>query len=332
MKTDFLSDQKFKEVFTIMMRIRAFEERAIVEYRNGHIPGFLHVSIGQEAIPSGVCAMIEKNDYVLTTHRGHGDIIAKGARFDRMFAELFGKKTGYCKGKGGSMHISDMDFNIVGATGIVGSGIPIATGVGLGCKMKNLDSVCVCFFGDGATSTGAFHEGINLAAIWNLPVIFVCQNNQYGESTPMKDYTRVKHLSDKANAYGIPGVTVDGNDVIAVSKESFKAIKKARNGEGPTLIEGITYRYYGHHLGDPSTSYRTKEEVEEWKKLDPILRMKNMILSEKIMTETEIKEIETNISKEIEEAVKFALESSEPDPKDAICDIYYKIEVKGKED
>lgn len=323
-----LDKEKLKQIYTIMVRIRAFEERAMAEYHKGNVPGFLHVSIGQEAIPAGVCAMLEENDYIFSTHRGHGDIIAKGARLDRMMAELFGRETGYCKGRGGSLHIAALDRNILGATGIVGSGIPIASGVALGCKMQNFDRVIVCFFGDGATCTGAFHEGVGLAAIWDLPVIFVCQNNQYQQSTPVRDYTKLKRLSDRAKAYGIPGATVDGNDAVAVAQEADMAIKRARGGGGPTLLEGVTYRYYGHHVGDPGTSYRTKEEVEQWKKRDAIDRLRAKLMAEKMMTGAEVEEIGASAGRELEEAVKFALESPEAKAEDALMDIYYKAEQR----
>ncbi len=322
-----IENAKLKEIYTTMVRIRAFEERAMAEYRKG-LPGFIHPSIGQEAIPAAVCAFLRTDDYVVSTHRGHGDIIAKGARFDKMMAELFAKETGYCKGKGGSMHIAAFDLGILGATGIVGDGIPIASGAALGCKMQNLDRVVVCFFGDGATCSGAFHEGVGLAAIWDLPVVFVCQNNLYQQSTPMKVYTKLQQLSDRAKAYGIPGVTIDGMDVVAVAQEADKAIKRAREGKGPTLIEGITYRFYGHHMGDPGTTYRTKEEVEEWKKKDPIKRLKDQLLQKKILTESDIEEIEAATTQELDEAVRFAVESPEPKVEEAISDIYYIAEKK----
>lgn len=313
---------KLKEIYTTMVRIRFFEERAMAEYRKG-LPGFIHPSIGQEAIPAAVCAFLREDDYVISTHRGHGDIIAKGARLDRMMAELFAKETGYCKGKGGSMHIAAVDRNILGATGIVGDGIPIAAGVALGCKMKNLDRVVVAFFGDGATNSGAFHEGIGLAAIWNLPVLFVCQNNQYQQSTPIRDYTRLSDLSDRAKGYGIPGISVDGNDAIAMAEVAREAIEKARKGGGPILIVGTTYRPYGHHMGDPGTSYRTKEEIEEWRKKDPIERLRNQLLQNKMATESEIEEIHSATLRELDEAVKFATESPEPKVEEALEDIYY---------
>ena len=322
-----MEKEKLIEIYTTMVRIRAFEERALSEYRKG-LPGVIHSSAGEEAIPAAVCAFLRADDYVLSTHRGHGHIIAKGARFDKMMAELFAKETGYCKGKGGSMHIAALDRNILGATGVVGDGIPIATGAALGCKMQKLDRVVACFFGDGATSTGAFHEGVGLAAIWNLPVVFVCENNQYAISTHIKTYTKLKDLSDRAKSYGIPGVTVDGNDAIAIAEVARKAIESAREGKGPTLIVGNTYRYYGHSAGDPGTTYRTKEEVLKWKILDPIKRLRGQLLQEKIRTESELEAIITTTEKELDEAVKFAADSPEPSVEEALKDIYYIAEGK----
>ena len=312
---------KLKEIYTNMVKIRFFEERAITEYRKG-LPGFVHPSIGQEAVPAGVCACLREDDYTITTHRGHGDIIAKGAQLDRMMAELFAKKTGYCKGKGGSMHIADVSRNILGATGIVGDGLPIAAGVGAALKMQGRDSIMVAFFGDGSTNSGAFHEGIGLAAAWSLPVLFVCSNNQYQQSTPTRDYTRLTDIADRAKGYGIPGISVDGNDAIAVAEVAREAIEKCRKGEGPIFIVANTYRTVGHHMGDPGTSYRPKEEVEEWKKKDPIKRLRQQMVQNKMATDAELDEIENSVLRELDEAVKFAQESPEPTPEEALEDIY----------
>jgi pyruvate dehydrogenase E1 component alpha subunit len=318
---------KLREIYNTMVRIRAFEERAIREYRKG-LPGFIHSSVGQEVIPAAVCAFLRKDDYIISTHRGHAHIIAKGARFDKMMAELFAKETGYCKGKGGSMHIAAVDLNIVGATGIVGDGIPIASGVALGCKMQQLDRVIVSFFGDGATCSGAFHEGLGIASIWDLPVVFICENNQYQQSTPIRNYTKLENLADRAKAYDIPGLSVDGNDPVAVAKVASEAIENARSGKGPTLIVGTTYRFYGHHMGDPGTSYRTREEVEKWKKQDPIERFRARLLKERVFTESEAEEIQTATVRELDEAVNFAIESPEPGIEEALDDIYYTVGQK----
>ena len=318
-----IPNEKLKEIYTTMVRIRAFEERIIAEYRKGNLPGFIHASIGQEAIPAAVCAFLRDDDYILTTHRGHGDIIAKGARFDRMMAELYAKETGYCKGRGGSMHIVAADLNMLGATAIVGAGVPIASGIALACKMQNVDSVSICFHGDGATCTGAFHEGLGLAAVWSLPVVFVCQNNQYGMSTPQRDYTKLEYLTDRAKAHAIPGISVDGNDAVAVAKVASEAIERARQGGGPTMIDAITYRFHGHHMGDPGTSYRTKEEIEEHIKHDPIAKLRGRLLETKAITEAEIEEIQASIAEELDEAVQFATESPEPKTEDALEGVYY---------
>jgi TPP-dependent pyruvate/acetoin dehydrogenase alpha subunit len=317
-----LRSEKLKEIYMLMKRCRAFEERVVIEYRKGNIPGFVHTSIGQEAISSAICAMLQKDDYVLTTHRGHSDIISKGARLDKMMAELFAKKTGYCKGKVGSMHIVAPECNVLGCSAIVGSGIPIACGVALACKMKNWRRVTVCFLGDGSTFTGAFHEGVGIAAAFALPVIFVCENNQYAISTHWKDYLRLENIAARANGYGIPGVSVDGMDAEAVAEAASEAIQRAREGKGPTLIEGITYRYYGHGQYDPGTTYRTKEEVEKWKDKDPIKKLYSFLLNERLITEIENQEMEAKLSREMDEAVQFALESPEPGLEEA-CQYNY---------
>ncbi len=317
-----IANEKLQEIFNTMLRIRYFEEKAISEYRKGNLPGFIHASAGQEAIPAAVCAFLREDDYILTTHRGHGDIIAKGARSDRMMAELYAKETGYCKGRGGSMHIVAADLNMLGATAIVGAGVPIASGVALGCKMQKLDRVTVCFIGDAATCTGAFHEGLGVAAVFDLPVVFVCEDNQYGMSTPQKDYTKLTTLAERAKAHNIPGVSVDGNDAGAVAQAASQSIDRARKGEGPSLITATTYRYYGHHMGDPGTSYRTKEEVEEHRKDDPIERFQSQLLNEGIITQSEIDTMKASIQKELDEAVKFAAESPEPKIEEALYYIY----------
>jgi TPP-dependent pyruvate/acetoin dehydrogenase alpha subunit len=317
-----LRNEKLKEIYLLMKRCRAFEERAVIEYRKGNIPGFVHTSIGQEAISGAVCAMLQKEDYILTTHRGHSDILAKGARFDKMMAELFAKKTGYCKGKVGSMHIVAPECNVLGCSAIVGAGIPIASGVALACKMKNWRRVTVCFLGDGTTFTGAFHEGVGIAAALDLPVLFVCENNQYAISTYWKDYLKLENIAARAKGYGIPGISVDGMDAKAIAEAAGDAIERAREGGGPTFIEGRTYRYYGHGQYDPGTTYRTKEEVEKWKKKDPIKKLYSFLLQEGLITEVENQEIEAKLSRELDEAVKFALESPEPEIEEAGQDIY----------
>lgn len=311
-----------QQIYQTMVRIRMFEERIMGLFQQGRLPGFLHVSIGQEAVPSAVCAHLRVNDYISSTHRGHGDVIAKGARLDRMMAELYGKKTGYCKGKGGSMHIADLDLGILGANGIVGAGIPIATGTALAFKMRRTDQVVVCFFGDGGANTGAFHEGLNLASVWNLPVVFVCQNNQYAESTPQRIHQKIKDISVRALAYDIPGETVDGMDVLEVYRVAGEAIARARAGGGPTLVECKTYRFHGHYVGDPGTAYRRPEEVEEWKQRDPIATLARRLLAEGVATQAELEAVHQAVQHELEEAIKFAEASPEPDVMEALEDIY----------
>ena len=313
-----------KNIYVLMKRCRAFEERSIVELRKG-MPGFLHSAIGQEAIPCAIAPFLQEDDYIITTHRGHCDIIARGARFDRVFAELYAKETGYCRGVSGSMHIAALDLNILGAVGIVGSGIPVASGVALACKLKKVNRVTVCFFGDGASCTGSFHEGLGFAAAFDLPVLFVLQNNQYEESTHWTYWgAKLKNLAERARGYGISGISVDGNDALAVAEAAMDALREIRKGGGPILLEGQTYRIHGHHMGDPGTTYRAKEEVEEWRqKKDPVARLYFRLLEEKWITEEENQQIEETIAKELHEAVKFALESSEISPEEAFRDTVY---------
>jgi acetoin:2,6-dichlorophenolindophenol oxidoreductase subunit alpha len=310
------------KMYQTMVRIRLFEQRVMELFQQGRLPGFLHVSIGQEAVPTGVCAHLRANDYISSTHRGHGDVIAKGARLDRMMAELYGKKTGYCKGKGGSMHIADLELGILGANGIVGAGIPIATGTALAFKMRRTDQVAVCFFGDGGSNTGAFHEGLNLASVWNLPVVFVCENNQFAESTPQRVHQKIKDIAVRAVAYDIPGETVDGMDVLEVYRVASEAIARARAGGGPTLVECKTYRFYGHYVGDPGTAYRRPEEVEEWRQRDPISVFAGRLTAEAMMTAAELQAIDEAVQRELEDAIEFAEASPDPDLEDALQDIY----------
>ncbi|HSB77871.1 MAG TPA: thiamine pyrophosphate-dependent dehydrogenase E1 component subunit alpha [Candidatus Methylomirabilis sp.] len=309
------------EIYRKMVAVRTFEETAADLFLKGQLPGFLHCYIGEEAVAAGVCAHLTAQDMITSTHRGHGHAVAKGARFDMMMAELFAKKTGYCHGKGGSMHIADLDLGILGANGIVGGGIPIATGAGLALKMQGSDRVTVAFFGDGASNTGAFYEGVNLAAVWNLPVVFVCENNQYAESTPRTTHQKVKYVSDRAAAFNIPGVTMDGMDVFDVYQKTGEAIDRARAGEGPILLEARTYRFLGHFVGDPQP-YRTKEEVEQWKQRDPILLFRKRVLGEGKFAAEELDAIDAALKKEIEAAVQFGRESPEPDIESALQDIF----------
>ena len=313
--------EKLIEMYRKMLEIRHFEEKVYELYGQNLVPGTIHLYAGQEAVAVGVCANLRKEDYIVSTHRGHGHCIAKGADLKRVMAEILGKKTGYCRGKGGSMHIADFSIGILGATGVVGAGIPIAVGAGLSIKLRGTDQVVACFFGDGASNQGTFHEGINMAAIWKLPVLFVCENNLYAMGTRQSRVMLIENISERAAAYGIPGVTVDGNDVLAVYEAAKEAVERAKRGEGPTLIECKTYRHKGHSRMDPAT-YRPKEEVEYWLRKDPIPKFRGRLLEMGILTEEEAKKIEEEVLREIEEAVKFALESPYPEPEEALKDVY----------
>lgn len=318
-----IGKEKLLQMYRKMVEIRVFEETAADLFMKGRLPGFLHSSVGQEASSVGACAALRPDDYMTSTHRGHGDIIAKGASLDRMMAELFAKKTGYCKGKGGSMHIADLDLGILGATGIVGAGLPYAVGAALGFKMKGTDQVVLSFFGDGGSNTGAFHEALNLAAVWDLPVIFFCHNNQYAETTPQRVHQKIKDIAVRAQAYGIPGVVVDGMDVLAVYETTKAAVERARSGQGPTLIESKTYRFMGHFVGDPGVGiYRTREEVEEWRKRDPIPNFRKVLIEAGVATEVELNRIDEDVAREMEEAIRFAEESPEPELEEALHDIF----------
>lgn len=319
-----ISADQMMELFRKMVTIRLFEEKIVDLYARGLVPGLAHLYVGEEAVATGVCANLRKEDYITSTHRGHGHVIAKGAELKFMMAELFGKKTGYCKGKGGSMHIADVEIGILGANGIAGGGIPIAVGAALSAKLRRTDQVTACFFGDGSSNNGTFHEGLNLASVHRLPVVFICENNLYGISTSQKRHQAIQDISIRAIAYNIPGITVDGNDVLAVFEASGKAIQRARAGEGPTLVECKTYRWRGHHEGDPNQGkrYRTMEEIQEWVKKCPIRRFEERLITEKVFTKVKTKKIWEEVEKEIEEAVEFANQSPFPDPRDIYEDVY----------
>ena len=312
---------KLIEMYAKMLQIRYFEEKVFELYGQNLVPGTIHLYAGEEAVAVGVCANLRRDDYITSTHRGHGHCIAKGADLKRTMAEILGKKTGYCKGKGGSMHIADFSIGMLGATAVVGAGLPIAVGAGLSAKLRKTDQVVACFFGEGASNQGTFHESINMASIWKLPVIFVCENNLYAMGTRQSTVMVIENVADRAVAYGILGVVVDGNDVLAVYEATQKAVERARKGEGPTLIECKTYRHKGHSRVDPA-KYRPKEEVEQWLAKDPIKRFKEKLLQTNTLTESEIQQIEKEVSDEIEEAVKFAMESPYPAPEEALKDIY----------
>jgi pyruvate dehydrogenase E1 component alpha subunit len=307
-----------------MLEIRFFEEKIVDQYARGNVPGLAHLYIGEEAVAVGACAALDKDDLITSTHRGHGHCIAKGAELKRMMAELFGKRTGYCKGKGGSMHIADTEVGMLGAMGIVGSGAPVAVGAALAAKKRKSGQVVICFFGDNATNTGAFHESSNFAALHKLPLVFVCENNLYGISVSMTRHTAVKNIADRAAGYAMPGIIVDGNDVLAVYGTVGKAAKDARKGKGPTLVECKTYRWRGHHEGDPNlgTRYRTKEEMETWMAKCPIKRFEEKMIKEKIAARGEIKKLEQDVRQRIEDAHAYANESPFPAGEETLEDLF----------
>jgi pyruvate dehydrogenase E1 component alpha subunit len=316
-----IAKEKLTWMFRTMTRIRRFEEHVAREFADGNIPGSVHLYIGEEAVATGAIAHLKKEDYIMSTHRGHGHLIAKGGEPNKMMAELFAKKTGYCLGKGGSMHIADLDIGMLGAAGIVGSGIPIATGAGLSAKMRGTDQVTICFFGDGASNIGRFHEGVNLASVWSLPVVFICENNLWAVSVPTSTSLNVANVADRAAGYGIPGVVVDGMDVTAVYEAAGEAVTRARNGKGPTLIEAKTYRYRGHFEGDSGT-YRPKEEIEKWMQRDPIKNYREKLIEMKVLTEKQAEDIDKEALAEMDEAMKFAQESPFPKPEEALENVY----------
>ncbi len=309
-------------LYRTMVTIRFFEQTVEKHFLAGEIPGFVHLYIGEEAIATGVCANLTADDYIASTHRGHGHSIAKGADVSRMMAEIFGKKTGYCKGKGGSMHIADFGVGMLGANGVVGGSFSIATGAALAAKMLEQKKVAVAFFGDGASNRGTFHESANLASIWKLPVIFLCENNQYASTTPYRSSTSVEDIADRARGYGMPGVVVDGNDVFAVYEAAKAAVERARGGGGPSLVEAKTYRIKGHFVGDPEL-YRSKEEVQEiFAKTDPISRFERQVSSEGSLSREKLDAIKLEAQELIDKALAFAKESPEPDPSELFSDVY----------
>jgi pyruvate dehydrogenase E1 component alpha subunit len=312
-----------QRVYRQMVTIRVFEETAASLMDQGKLVGELHCYAGQEASGVGVCAALSKDDYITSTHRGHGHVIAKGADLKLMMAELFGRRTGLCKGKGGSMHVADVSLGILGANGIVAGGIPIATGAALAAQVQETGRVAVCFFGDGASNEGAFHESMNLAAVWQLPVIFVCENNKYHEFSASAPATAAT-IHGRAAAYDVPGVHVDGQDVQAVHEVAVEAVARARSGAGPSLIETDTYRYYGHFIGEEKLfpPYRSDQEVEAWKARDPIVLFRTTAVKQGLLTEPEIEAIDDEVKVEVQHAVRFAEKSPWPDPEEALDDVF----------
>ncbi len=314
--------EKLPELYKRLCLCRQFENLTIKMFMNNELPGFLHSGLGQEAIPVGVSACLEEGDYIQTTHRGHHDMIGRGADVKKMMAELFAKKTGYNEGKGGSMHMTSLEDGIVGQTGIVGSGPVFSVGVALAFQMQKKRNVIISYFGDGASNEGSVHEALNIAALWDLPVVFVIENNGYAESTPQRDHQKIENLADRAGGYGMDGYTCDGNDVFSVEEVASKAIAKARNGKGPSLINAVSYRIMGHYIGDPGTLYRGKEEVEKAKKRDPVAAFRKLLIEMKALTEDTARRIEKEVDDLLEEAVAFARESPEPSAGDLTENVY----------
>ncbi|MBM3706088.1 MAG: thiamine pyrophosphate-dependent dehydrogenase E1 component subunit alpha [Actinobacteria bacterium] len=308
-------------LYEIMLKIRFFEEKMIELFRKGDLPGWLHTYIGQEAVAAGVCANLADRDYITSTHRGHGHYIAKGGQLRKIAAELFAKETGCCKGRGGSMHIADTSIGILSANGIVGGGIPIATGAAFGCDYLKEDRIVVAFFGDGASDNGVFHESLNIASIWNLPIIYLCENNLYAMSNPMKSHTKLQNIADRAQAYGIPGIIIDGMDAAAVYEAIKKVVSDVRNKKGPVLVEAKTYRFCGHADGDVE-AYRTKEEVCQWSEKDPIKNIEDKLIKEESLKKSQLETIKKEVLAEIEDAVDFAQKSPEPSREESMLYVF----------
>lgn len=312
-----METDKLLDIYTRILRIRRFEEEVGKLFAQGQLPGFVHLYIGEEAVGAGVCAALRDDDYIVSTHRGHGHVLAKGGDMKRMMAELFGKRDGYCKGKGGSMHIADFSIGMLGACGIVGGGIPIAVGAALSAKTRGTDQVAVTFFGDGAANEGSFHESLNLASVLKLPVIFVCENNQYGEFTPATSAMNIKDIALRAQGYGIPGVIVDGTDAIAIYEVAQKAIARARSNEGPTLIEAKTHRRGGHAEGEEAflggQQYLLPEEREAMRRNDPLFKLHDHLLTHSLVALETLETLDQEIRQAVVEAVAFARAGEAPD-------------------
>jgi pyruvate dehydrogenase E1 component alpha subunit len=317
-----LPPEKQRAMLRQMLTVRRFEERASVDYLAGKIYGVVHCYIGEEAIAVGVCAALDRSDRIISTHRGHGHCIAKGADLNRMMAELYGRQTGYCKGKGGSMHIADFEIGMLGANGIVAGGIAIVTGAGLAAQMEGLGRVAVCFFGDGASNAGPFHECLNIAATWKLPMVYVCENNMYAAQTAAAATHALSDVAARAAGYGIPGVVVDGNDIFAVYQAANTAVDRARSGEGPTLIECKTYRWRAHTERRGQADPRDRAEVEAWQRKDPIALLERQLREQGELDDSRLQAIEGEIMDAIEAAVAFAEASPIPLPGQATDDVF----------
>jgi TPP-dependent pyruvate/acetoin dehydrogenase alpha subunit len=310
-----------RDTLRTMWTIRRFEEAVDDLFARGLMHGTMHLSIGQEASATGSCLALRPDDAITSTHRGHGHCIAKGADLTRMMAELLAKETGYCRGRGGSMHIADVATGNLGANGIVAGGIPIAAGAALAYQLRGEDRVVACFFGDGAANEGAFHEAVNLAAIWKLPVVFICENNKYGMSFSTEKSFAIENIADRAAGYGIPGVTCDGNDVVAVFETVDAAVRRARAGEGPTLVENVTYRWKGHSKSDKNL-YRTREEIAEWREKDPILRFEERVRESGLLSEEEITAARSQAMEDMKAAVRAANSAPDADPSDLLDAVF----------
>jgi len=313
--------EALKDMYKKMLLIRYFEEKVDEFFARAMIHGTTHLYIGEEATAVGACAVLEEGDYITSTHRGHGHCIAQGADLNLMMAELLGKATGYCKGKGGSMHIADVDKGNLGANGVVGGGIPLSVGAALTLRLRKSDRVVLCFFGDGASNQGCFHESVNLASIWDLPVVFICENNVYGMSFSVKKSVHAESIAARSVGYGIPGEVIDGNEVFTVADAVARAIARARAGKGPSLIESQTYRWKGHSKSDANL-YRTQEEINEWKRRCPIVRFRRKLVEMKVLTNEEAEAIDKEAIREIEDAVQFAIKSPEPSIESRLEDVY----------
>lgn len=321
-----LSTELLMDMHRRMVRIRLFEEAAGQLAEAAKLPGFLHLYVGQEAVAAGVCTTLTDDDQITSTHRGHGHLVAKGGQFNEMMAELMGKATGYCKGRGGSMHISNLDVGMLGANGIVGAGVPIAVGAGFANKYSDNGNVAAAFFGDGSTNIGAFHEAANMACALKLPVLFICENNEYGEFTARKDTMAITDIVDRAAGYGMPGVIVDGMDVVAVHEAAVEAAARARRGEGPSLIEAKTYRFYNHHgIQNLGLKYRTDDEVAEWKQRDPIFTFEDRLIEAGTATRNDFDGIWAELRDDIAAAIEFAEASPLPDPSMVLADVYTEM-------
>ena len=317
------SDDVLRDMHRRMVRIRVFETEAGRLAEAGKIPGALHLYVGEEAVAAGVMVHLSDDDWITSTHRGHGHLIAKGGAFDRMFAELFGRATGYCRGKGGSMHISNMELGMLGANGIVGAGPPIAVGAAFSTKFRKTDRVAVSFFGDGASNEGSFHEAANMAALYRLPCVFVCENNGYGEYTAQAGHQAIVDVADRAAGYGMPGVVVDGMDAVAVYEAAGAAIERARSGDGPTLLEAKTYRFFDHvGVRGMGLSYRTDEELEEWQKRDPIRLFEARLDELGVLSGEQAAAVHDEVSADIKAGIEFAESSPPPAPETLLEDVY----------